>query len=273
MESTGDHIDTTIAIDTYIKSPNRQSPWNCQATFERVAESESRVRKYISDPTNDPTSDPTGNPVSDTTHTSCTHEFIAYPEYLLEALRDMHMLEEATMFENSAGDLQFILQSTSEATDEMMTFEIALLYDEAQDQHGKIRRILDLEFATVPNEDGNWTFYLGNLTQTPESEDLIEAAESINALRDIRICECFEYFIKTPGRHICYMCTMRRLQDEVTRECVICNDPIRTRLGSIHMTCCDQYMHKRCLELWRRDDSTKICPICRMPSKQEESVS
>ena len=259
MESTGDH---TPAIDAYIQPPSGQSPWGCRATLEGADE--------CCDTACDAACDTACDTACDAVY---THEFVAHPEYLLEALRDMHMLEESTMFENVSGDLQFILQSTSEATDEMMTFEVALLYDEATDQHGKIRRILDLEFATVPNEDGNWTFYLGNLAQSPSMDDLMEATESINALRDIRICECFEHFIKTPGRHLCYTCTMRRRQDEEERECVICNDPILTRLGSIHMTCCGQYMHKRCLELWRRDDSTKTCPICRVSTTQEPPTS
>jgi hypothetical protein len=59
------------------------------------------------------------------------------------------------------------------------------------------------------------------------------------------------------------MCTMRHTPWEGDRVCTICSDPIHSRIGSVYTQCCNQWFHRRCVELWRRDGMAKRCPVCR----------
>lgn len=198
--------------------------------------------------------------------------FIRNPRFLLEALQDIHKNEEAVIFKNRHGDMSFVLQSTSESTDQMMTFDVSYMYDEDEDCHGKIKHVLDMEYNAIRSDDSLWTLYMFTIGVDPPISDVEEMADALNTLYTIRFCECFEYFIKTPNRSLCHMCSMRRDTHENTQECVICNDPILTELGSMHMkSCCGQYMHKRCVEMWRRDNPCKTCPICRKNSQHATS--
>jgi hypothetical protein len=193
--------------------------------------------------------------------------FIVSPTALEHTLRDLHRDEQAVMFQNRLGDLTCILQPTCETTDDFMSFDLSCMYDEDKDCHGKIKEIMDLEFNAVHNEEGNWTLYQFTMTNEPKLEDLVEIMTFMNKVYELRICECFQHLIKNTDRNVCYMCTMRSPStvntEEGYAECVICNEPIHTPMGSVLKSCCQQTMHKRCLELWRRDDPLKTCPICR----------
>jgi len=212
---------------------------------------------------------------ADTEHTDV---FIVEEQCMHQALCDLHRDEESLMFKNASGDIEFLIQPTSEPTDEYMTFDVCIVYDELSDAHGKIAAMMAREYGSMENEDGNWTLFVFSMQATdPSAEDLAETMKYLNALYNMRYCECFEYFVKSPDRPVCYMCTIRgrtvstdpRCPDSIQQivECVICNDPVRTRRGVVEMrACCSQLMHRRCVELWRKDDATKVCPVCRSRS-------
>lgn len=185
------------------------------------------------------------------------------PESLLDALHLLHRDEESVMFQNSAGDMTFVFQSTSENTDEMMSFDLSFVYDETQDQHGKIKRLLDHEYGAMLNDEENYTMYIFTMSQQPDSTELYDTMRCLNTAYNLRFCECFEYFIKSPSLDVCYMCTMCQQPGSEVQTCTICSDPIRTGRGSIHTSCCEQWFHARCVELWRRDGIAKRCPVCR----------
>ena len=190
--------------------------------------------------------------------------FITSATQMMDALQALHKDEDAIMFSNQSGDMVFVLQSTSECTDEMMTFELALVYDETKDCHGKIKMIMDHEYGALENEEDNYTLYMFTLTKDPDAEDVYDTMRCINNTHKLRFCECFEHCIKGADREVCYTCTMRS-RPWTPIPCVICSDPIHTWKGSMHMkACCGQWMHRRCLELWRRDSDSKVCPICRV---------
>lgn len=196
--------------------------------------------------------------------------FIISPMSLEQGLRDLHRDEEAVMFTNRSGDLTFILQATCEATDEFMSFDLSCMYDDDKDCHGKIKGLMDLEYNAFHNEEENWTLFQFTMTSEPSHDDLVEIMAYINKAYEMRICECFQHLIKNTDSTVCYMCTLRSPSTVNTLEgyasCVICNEPIHTPMGSVLKSCCQQTMHKRCLELWRRDDPLKTCPICRQSS-------
>jgi len=198
-------------------------------------------------------------------------QFIVSTASLEQALRDLHRDEESIMFRNRSDDLTFILQATCEATDEFMSFDLSYMYDEDMDRHGKIKALMEHEYNALLNEEENWTMFQFTMTSDPSHEDMEEIMKLINKVYDLRICECFHHLIKHPDHPVCYMCTMRSPSITNTMEgyasCVICNEAIHTPMGSVQKSCCSQVMHKRCLELWRRDDPLKICPICRQPPR------
>lgn len=194
--------------------------------------------------------------------------FIVDTTCMFQALCDLHRDEESLMFKNCTGDLELLIQPTSEPTDEYMTFDLNVVYDETLDAHGKVGALLGREYGSIQNEDGTWTLFVFSMPRTsPPREELEETMKYLNGVYNMRYCECFEYLIKAPNRHMCYMCTIRgRIVTGQTEqvECVICNDPVKTSRGVVVMrACCSQIMHRRCLEMWRRDDTTKVCPVCR----------
>jgi hypothetical protein len=198
--------------------------------------------------------------------------FIISPMSLEQGLCDLHRDEEAVMFQNRQGDMTFILQATCEATDEFMSFDVSYMYDDDKDCHGKMKTLMEHEYNAFHNEEDNWTLFQFTMTSDPSHEDLVEIMTLLNKVYEMRICECFQHLIKHPDRTTCYMCTLRSPNTVNIQEgyasCVICNEPIYTPMGSIQKSCCQQVMHKRCLEIWRCDDSLKTCPICRQQSSQ-----
>lgn len=189
--------------------------------------------------------------------------FISCPVFFLEELIDLHKSEEDVVFKNRDGDMTFVLQTTSEATDEMMTFDLSYMYDEDEDRHGKIRNILDMEYNASQSDESLWTFYTFAVGKDPPLSEISEMADALDSVYSFRFCECFEYFVKNPDRHLCSICRMRREEREDVRECVICSELILTSRGRVLKSCCGQYMHRRCVEMWRRDNASKSCPICR----------
>lgn len=257
---------------------NRQASDDCERLMEIVDEDYPKDVHYPKDvPGNHPKETPSSSnaiPDEDTYRDTYsapdvkddTVPFVSSTDALLTALTDMHHDEESLMFTTRSGELTCILQSTSESDDEIMSFELALVYDEDTDCHGKLKTLLDHEYGAMYNEEEeNWTLYVFTLTRNPPTEDLYAIKRYLNKTYDMRICECFDHFVKSE-KSVCYRCTMCQTPGSSDRRetCVICNDPIETPMGSITMrSCCNQVMHKRCLELWRRDDATKICPVCR----------
>lgn len=179
-------------------------------------------------------------------------------------LVDMHRSEQTMMFFNRAESMCFVLRSTSEASDTLMTFDVALIYDEDEDVHGKFKYLLDMEYSAVADpEDSNYIFETFTLQDSSTREHLMDIQASLNALYDLTICECYEYFTKVKGRDICFMCSLRGEPMRSEETCLVCSEPIRTQRGCRRMLCCGTVVHLACHEMWRKSDINRVCMICK----------
>lgn len=144
------------------------------------------------------------------------------------------------MFFNRAETLCFVLRSTSEAGDALMSFDVILLYDEDEDVHGKLKHLLDMEYSALYDpEDTNYVFESFTCQETSDRSHLQEIQASLNTLYDLKVCECYEYFVKSDESPVCFMCALRgepmRTQEEAS--CIVCSERIRTQreIGRAHV--------------------------------------
>jgi hypothetical protein len=183
---------------------------------------------------------------------------------LLRTLKDMHLNEEAFMYRNRSDDMTCMLRSTSEKTDQLMSFDLVIVYDESKDVHGAFKHVLDMEYTLVEDEGGDFIFDTITVANDATPDDMDEAVESINMFYELSICECYKNLVKSPTLGLCYMCAIGRDPEYPGEDsCVICADTVHTARGSVCMKCCNQPMHKKCYERWRSEEETRSCPICR----------
>ena len=190
--------------------------------------------------------------------------FIRSSKRLLEVLRSLHRNEEAMLFSNRAGDLTFMLRSTSEITDELMSFEVVVPHDPDDDPGDFLKRVLTDEYACMEDEGGDYVFESMVVTRDATEDDVEDVVDTINFFYDVHICECHANLVKTDDAHgICFSCHLQGDDKETTgHACVICSEEIRTRRGLVSMACCRQHLHRKCYNLWRGKKTTN-CPVCR----------
>ena len=183
---------------------------------------------------------------------------------LLRTLKDMHLNEEAFMYRNRADDMTFMLRSTSEKTDQLMSFDLVIVYDETKDVRDAFKHVLNMEYTLVEDDGGDYIFDTITVANDATPGDMDEAVESINMFYELSICECYKNLVKSPTLGLCYICSIGRDPEYPGEDlCVICADTVHTARGSICMKCCNQPMHKKCYERWRSEEETRSCPICR----------
>ena len=185
---------------------------------------------------------------------------------LLKTLKDMHAHEEAFMFHNREGDMTCMLRSTSEKTDELMTFDLVIIYDAAKDVHGKFKRAMTMEYTVLEDEDEDFVIDTITVSKDATPQDMDDAVESINKVFEMCMCECYENLVKSTALGVCYVCAICGDDpDDGTPvdTCVICVEEIHTDRGAVRMNCCDQAMHRKCHERWRSEEATRNCPVCR----------
>jgi hypothetical protein len=190
--------------------------------------------------------------------------FVKDPGILLNTLLDMHTHEEAFMFRNRDDDITCMIRSTSEATDELMSFELLVITDPDKDMHAKFKSIMSMEYTVLPDDDGHYIMDSITVSRDATPEDMDEAVDSINAMYDLRICECYQALVKSKSLDLCYICAISRDPSKSSdTTCIICTDPIHTTRGIRRMACCNQCMHAKCYERWRSEEEKKTCPVCR----------
>jgi hypothetical protein len=195
---------------------------------------------------------------------SSDDSFVKSADYLLKTLKDMHEREEAFLFRNRSEVLTCMLRSTSEATDELMTFDLVVVHDPAKDMHDAFKKVMEMEYTVIPDDEGDYIIDTLTVSKDATSDDMTDALESINLLYEMDVCECYENLVKSPALGLCYQCSiMKDPLDEPTDACVICADLIQTTRGGVSLNCCGQRMHKKCYQRWRSEEETRVCPICR----------
>lgn len=190
--------------------------------------------------------------------------FIRSSDRLLQVLRSLHRNEEAMLFENRHGDVKYMLRSTSETTDEMMSFDIVVPHDPDEDKGEFMKRLLTDEYACVEDEGGDFVFDTCLVAHDAGKEDLDEIRDMLNWYYNLEICECHANLVKTDDAGgVCFRCALQSDdRDSTGSACIICADEIKTARGLVTMHCCKQTMHRKCFNLWKQDKTTN-CPVCR----------
>jgi len=190
--------------------------------------------------------------------------FIKNNAKLLETLQCLHANEEAFMFRNRADDMTIMIRSMADATDQMMAFELLVVFDPAEDKHSSMRRLLEMEYSCVKDDEDDYIFETIAVGKDVQPGEIDEVVDSMNFMYDMKICECFDHLMKTDDIDVCFMCNMTSGDEKNTGEsCIICTDVIHTTRGLRRMSCCTQTMHVKCYEKWKSTEDEKICPVCR----------
>lgn len=192
--------------------------------------------------------------------------FIISSSRFLDLMKSMHRNEEAFLFTNRAGDIQWLFRSSAESHQSVMVFELVVPYDPADDPTGEVKALFDNEYACVA-EDESGDFVFETLTLPVDSEaagneELDEIVEIVNYYFNVSVCECGKNLLKTDDFGACFVCHAQAQDGKFGGECMICSDEIMTRNGRTVLTCCEQAFHKKCLQKWRRANPT-ACPVCR----------
>lgn len=176
---------------------------------------------------------------------------------------------EALTFENIDGTFEIMLRPDPEV-DELMTFEVLVIYDEDKDKFGTFIKLLRLEL--FENEDEE--FFLGRISIRKDadtsSEDVVSAMHKLNAFYAVRICPCGRYFIRDISP-ICFFCHMTSADEDMQFiQCSICHEETQ-RITMRRQSCCKHFMHVHCVERWFNSDASgenPTCPMCRAPIKK-----
>jgi len=201
---------------------------------------------------------------------SQTHDdpFVTSAPRFLELLVSMHRNEEAFLFKNRLGDIEYMFRSSAESTQQMMVFELVVPYDPADDQTGELKTVFESEYACMPDDTGDYIFETMTLDkdaslENEETRDEVdELVDLMNYYYDVHICECGKNLVKTDDFGACFECHARASHGVLDDMCLICSDRILTKHGRVILACCVQPFHKKCLQTWKRTKHV-TCPVCR----------
>ena len=204
---------------------------------------------------------------------SQTHDdpFVTSAPRFLELLVSMHRNEEAFLFKNRPGDIEYMFRSSAESTQQMMVFELVVPYDPADDPTGELKTVFESEYACMPDDTGDYIFETMTLDkdaslENEETRDEVdELVDLMNYYYDVHICECGKNLVKTDDFGACFECHARASHEILDEMCLICSDRILTKHGRVILACCVQPFHKKCLQTWKRTKHV-ACPVCRTTS-------
>lgn len=195
---------------------------------------------------------------------SSSSDLVKDPLNFLDALRRMHMCNDAVIFWNEERSFKIMLRSDAMDPD-ILTFELLIVYDEDTDPSGAFKEILE-NYHDGYFEEDDCSFVIDNFTLPSSSKStdqaICSAMRKVNDAYDMTVCPCYKYIIKD-GAEACVFCVLTAARQEEEKERVAC--PICHETGLENQMkvqpCCKQQMHSRCLARWQE----KPCPLCRAP--------
>lgn len=178
---------------------------------------------------------------------------------LYATLQRMHACNDSVAFRNADKTLKLVLRNV--ATDpESVTCELLV---EADEDDEDLRRVLDLDCGMFWQERGeyfldSWTFSAADF----DVEQVRSVMNAINEAHAYRVCHCGRYLVKDHGL-MCLFCQMTATEDGNKSEfCPICLETgFRMHMKSTR--CCQQFLHGKCLDLWKDRHDPPTCPLCR----------
>lgn len=185
---------------------------------------------------------------------------------LISTCRRLSVSNDAIAFWNI--DHKFKLMLRNDPIDhDTCGFDISILSGEDDDVED-LSNVLALEHDGYYDEPG--MFVLETLSfprdAAPDHPEVVKAKDVINRIYGYRLCPCGSYMIKDSqdtNATICAFCQLTSTSADMEPVfCPICQDSTIRK----HMTvqaCCNQALHRTCLETWlAKSDSTR-CPLCR----------
>ena len=181
---------------------------------------------------------------------------------LLAALERLFLLNDSVTFWNADRTLRYGLRNDPCEEEGSVAFEFYVVVDE-DDPH---RALFDMSDDGYFDDDGSfvlnrWTFALASFGPG----DAATVAGALNRAYLYRVCPCAKYLIKDDAA-LCVFCQMTAtVADRAVSFCPICCED-GVAMHMTRSTCCQQAMHRRCLDAWHAKQTPHTCPLCRAPA-------
>ena len=187
---------------------------------------------------------------------------------LISTCQRLSVSNDAVVFWNV--DNQFKIMLRNDPIDQdTCGFDISIMTGDDDDDVEDLSTVLSLEHdGYFDDEPGMFVLETMSFARdaAPEDASVVKAMETINRIYGYRLCPCRSYLIKDSLNYdttICTFCQLTATAAELEPVfCPICQDSTIRK----HMTvqaCCNQELHRSCLETWLAKSDCTRCPLCR----------
>lgn len=172
----------------------------------------------------------------------------------------MHATNDAVVFENHDKSLQIMLRNDPETDDERIGFEVCLVTN-----CDTLRRGLEFEHGGYYDESEMFVldgFSFDRLELDAQPDKLLERAmRFVDTVFLFSMCTCGR-LIKDDAK-LCMFCHLTsRDADLESRFCFVCHENGPQKMFA-KLSCCTQFVHRKCLDKWRATARDDRCPHCR----------
>ena len=185
---------------------------------------------------------------------------------LISTCQRLSVSNDAVVFWNV--DNQFKLMLRNDPIDQdTCGFDISIMTGEDDDVED-LSSVLALEHDGYFDEPGMFVLETMSFPRdaAPEHADVVKAMDTINRIFGYRLCPCGSYLIKDSldtNATICTFCQLTATAAELEPVfCPICQDSTIRKHMTVQ-TCCNQALHRSCLETWLAKSDCTRCPLCR----------
>lgn len=181
---------------------------------------------------------------------------------LWSTLVRLHATNDAVVFWNRDRSFKIMLRNDPEDA-VTLACDLSIVFDEEDPAMG---RVMDLMFDGYLEEAGIYVLESWKFSREEcAPEDVTPVLNAINRVHDYSLCPCGSYVIKDRAP-MCAFCHLTSTVDDAADEgmCAICHDACLAR-HAVHMGCCNQMLHGRCLRTWKSTSEDPRCPLCRQP--------
>lgn len=183
---------------------------------------------------------------------------VQHAESMASVMRRLHVANDALMFWNEQCSFKLMLRNDPVDPD-TLACELALVTDEDSDGAAM------LEMCSDGYMDEPGTYVIDSWSFPLEGFGAEDAAKVMHAVNDaylIRACPCGRYLIKDDAP-MCTFCDMiSGPQQRAAHFCPICCDD-GLAMHMQRMPCCQQRLHRHCMDAWKAKSGDARCPMCR----------
>lgn len=200
----------------------------------------------------------------------------------LHRLRGPGPYQNAVMFKNVDGCFNVLVKRTpgedddgeemaAIPDDQEADFVVALVRENAEsDEEREWERLVEMDPAGYMDEEED-CFVVDTFTLPPKGTPIQEdIAAKLQRAFDTAVClACRTRFVRDGGA-MCVACELTSTEEAMTKEfCVVCQSE-GPRATMFHVPCCQQPIHKPCLQGWQKDHEQ--CPMCRATTDEATAV-